>query len=224
MRLFFAVLAGVLAAGLPARADFVLTFDRSNYDVGANGTVKVDVSLTETGTTVLTDNGLIGAGLLVRFNLPATASDPAQVVAIQPNSGVNPGAPDFDFVTKTIVPATVGSAGSAELDWSLTTNTLFPPSGANSILIGSFTFVAGSVIGDVTGLEADLSGLKFIAGDGTDIDDTFGIKSSTATIKVGAQPTPEPSSVTLAILGSLPVVGYVLSARSGRRHEQRQSV
>lgn len=214
MRVSFALLAAPLIFALPARADFVVAFDRSNYDVTPGGTVQVGVALTETGTTVLTDNGLLGAGLLVHFNLPTTATDPAQVISIAPNPLVNPGAPDFDFLSTSIIPAASGSAGVAELDWGLTINTLFPASGGSSVLIGVFTFQAGSVAGDVTNLSTDLSGVKFVAGDGTVIDDTFGIASARATITVTTVPTPEPSSIVLLSVGVL--VAAVLTHGRGR--------
>ncbi len=218
MRYGLALLVGLLVLATPAHADFVLTFDKTNYDVTVGGTVNVNVYLTETGTDILATEGLIGAGLLLNFNAPPSATDPAQVVAIEPNPGVNPAAPDFDFLSTSIVPAGPGLAGVAELDWGLSINTFFPPMGGSSILIGTFTFAAGSVDGDVTNLSTGLSGLKFVAGDGTDIDDTYGIGSTTATITTTTTTSvPEPASLALLVLGLTPVLAWSRSHSARKR-------
>jgi hypothetical protein len=201
MRRIILLLVGLLAVSTQARGDFSLTFDQTSYTVDVGGSVNVKVFLTETGTNLLTTEGLIGAGLQVKFNQPSSAIDPAQVVSINPNPSVNPNDPDFDFLSTSIIPASHGVAGSAELDWGLTINTFFPPTGQSSILIGTFTFVAGSLVGDVTNLESDLSGLKFILGNGIDIDDTNGISSTTASISTSSRAIPEPASVSLLALG-----------------------
>lgn len=209
---------GLLAVASSARADLVLQFGQSNYDVAAGGLVKVDVYLTETGTDLLAANGLIGAGLLVNFNESPFAADPAQVTDVSPNPGVNPGPPDFDFLITSISPAGAGVAGVAELDWGLTVNTFFPPAGESSLLIGTFTFAAGSIVGDVTHLSTGLSGLKFVLGDGTDIDDTFGISPSSATITAipSVIGVPEPASLGLMIAGLAGVSTRLLRSRTRR--------
>ena len=167
-------------------------FDQTNYSVAPGGTVVVNVSLRETlgvgDTSLLNTEGLLGAGLLVRFDVPAIPSDRAEVLAsadFDPQVG-------FDGpILKNLVPAS--SAGfTAAIN---ITSPAVPATGGPTTfetLLGSFTFTAGLVPGEVTNL---------LATDwDTGTDDT--ITNLTLTILDGQI---DDGAATITVQGSLPV-------------------
>jgi hypothetical protein len=208
---FLLVLAVILPLGpTPARAELTLGFGQPAYAAAPGGGLDLAVYLTETDTTILVDEGLNGAGLIVSFNLTPYASDPAQVVSIGPNPGLNDSG---DFILSSITPADGASAGSAELLFSvLLSDILFPPAGSSSILLGVFHVVAGTTPGETTLLSVDVlpGGSQFITGAGTILDTD--ITGGSASIIVVATAVPEPSSLLLAAASI--VLGVCLARRA----------
>lgn len=140
-----------------AQADLVYFFDQSNYDVAPDGTVDVQLFITQTGSTdVLTTEGLDSIGGRVFFNDPTVPSDPAVVLAasdIIPNIAFD----DDSLEIRDLVPGV--SAGIEDsIDFFAGTSGVK----GTSILVGTFRFTAGSVLGEVTNLR------------GTDFDPTPG--------------------------------------------------
>jgi hypothetical protein len=204
--------------GRPARADLVLSFDQSSYLVDPSQAFDVSVYLTESGTDVLATDGLASAGIVVSFNLPAMASDPAQVTQIAQNPGVSD---TDDLVSTSILPATSSQVGAAQLLFSIfLSDVLFPPSGSSSILIGTFRFVAGAVPGETTNLSVAIAdgGPQFFSGTNQELDDL--ITTTTASITVrGSTAVPEPQAILLLASGLVPV--GVLARRTWRSSRRR---
>jgi hypothetical protein len=220
-RLFSALLLSTVASiaiatcSGTARADFVLGFGQTNYSVDPSQGIDVPVFLTETGTTILTTDGLNSVGLVVSFNLPILVSDPAQVTLITPNPGVN----DIDdFLSTTINPATGSTTGTAELMFSIVlSDVLKPEAGSSSILVGTFHFVAGSVLGEVTNLSTGIlpGGSQFLSGTGQELDSMI----TTGTASISVRSVPEPSGMVLMGAGILSLGGYVFVRRKPANHD-----
>lgn len=201
----------VVASPMSAFADVIYVFDQTNYDVAAGATVDVQVFLQQDGTvdTILTDEGLESGSVRVHFAGIAGTTQPAQVLSetdILPN-------PSFDDPLIGLDLESGVSAGlAAGVDFS--SAYLF----GDTILLGTFTFTAGNVLGEVTQLSAkdfDLDLADTIAGNGTALDGFIG--NGFATITVTA--VPEPNSLAWLCLGS----ATLTTARRRRNHRKAAS-
>ena len=190
---FFIVL---LFMSSQAQADIVYQFDATNYSVAPGATVDVEVFIVQTGNTTndpvdLSTDGLESAAVRVFFDgNPPT--DRAEVLSTG-NITFNPQFDDIALEQSDVMPGI--SAGLA--DSIFVSN---PVTGTN-ILVGTFTFTAGLVPGEVTNLRATDFGVldDTIAGDAnlTPLDDI--IVDGVATITVTA--IPEPGSMIFAGIG-----------------------
>ena len=190
---FFIVL---LFMSSQAQADIVYQFDATNYSVAPGATVDVEVFIVQTGNTTndpvdLSTDGLESAAVRVFFDgNPPT--DRAEVLSTG-NITFNPQFGDSALQESDVMPGI--SAGLA--DSIFVSN---PVTGTN-ILVGTFTFTAGLVPGEVTNLRATDFGDfdDTIAGDAnfTPLDDI--IVDGVATITVTA--IPEPGSMIFAGIG-----------------------
>ena len=181
------------------RADYIFTFDRTNYEVAPGETVDVEVSLTQI-TPVPSDislDGITDVGVRVFFN-DSPPLDPARVFSID-DIIINPLFDNND--------ALVGN--QKDLDSGVSAGFLgaidfgSPALTGDSIVLGSFRFTAGNSVGEVTNLlVTDFSSAdETFANDPTiSVLDSF-ISSSTATITVSA--VPEPGSITLIVMASV---------------------
>jgi hypothetical protein len=200
---------------VPAYADYMYVFDQSNYSVIPGGKVDVNVFLQETGntTTVLRDVGLIGAGVQVRFDDPPQPSTPAEVLT---NADVinNPQFEEVWNATSKAHPtlsyadlslATFGTVFGLEIPLG---------SGTYRVALGTFTFTAGTVPGEVTHIRAtDFSAdSDTIAADAnyTVLDSL--IADGTATIIT----VPEPSALVLGVVAGLALVARCWNPRTPR--------
>ena len=200
---FFIVL---LFMSSQAQADIVYQFDATNYSVAPGATVDVEVFIVQTGNTTndpvdLSTDGLESAGVRVFFDgNPPT--DRAEVLSTG-NITFNPQFGDSALEQSDVMPGI--SAGLA--DSIFVAN---PVTGTN-ILVGTFTFTAGLVPGEVTNLRATDFGDfdDTIAGDAnlTPLDDI--IVDGVATITVTA--IPEPGSMIF-----LAGIGLVIGLRRRR--------
>ena len=191
---FFIVL---LFMSSQAQADIVYQFDATNYSVAPGATVDVEVFIVQTGNTTndpvdLSTDGLESAAVRVFFDgNPPT--DRAEVLSTG-NITFNPQFGDSALQESDVMPGI--SAGLADsIDFVAN-----PVTGTN-ILVGTFTFTAGLVPGEVTNLRATDFGDfdDTIAGDAnfTPLDDI--IVDGVATITVTA--IPEPGSMIFAGIG-----------------------
>ena len=200
---FFIVL---LFMSSQAQADIVYQFDATNYSVAPGATVDVEVFIVQTGNTTndpvdLSTDGLESAAVRVFFDgNPPT--DRAEVLSTG-NITFNPQFDDIALEQSDVMPGI--SAGIA--DSIFVSN---PVTGTN-ILVGTFTFTAGLVPGEVTNLRATDFGDfdDTIAGDAnfTALDDI--IVDGVATITVTA--IPEPGSMIF-----LAGIGLVIGLRRRR--------
>ena len=192
------ILTFVLIA-IPAahsNAGFVYSFGQSNYNVAANGTVDVEIYLLQSnpvGDPVdLSVDGLQSGGVNVFFdNMP-----PSQPAFVNSLADIVPN-PQFDdtLFGEELFLTSGSSAGF--VDGVNTT-----PLTGNSIFLGTISFTAGGVVGEVTHLLAtDLRAQDdIIAGDAffTPLDSLVGNGSATITVTA----VPEPSSALLLVLGA----------------------
>ena len=201
---FFIVL---LFMSSQAQADIVYQFDATNYSVAPGATVDVEVFIVQTGNTTndpvdLSTDGLESAAVRVFFDgNPPT--DRAEVLSTG-NITFNPQFGDSALQESDVMPGI--SAGLADsIDFVAN-----PVTGTN-ILVGTFTFTAGLVPGEVTNLRATDFGDfdDTIAGDAnlTALDDI--IVDGVATITVTA--IPEPGSMIF-----LAGIGLVIGLRRRR--------
>lgn len=201
---FFIVL---LFMSSQAQADIVYQFDATNYSVAPGATVDVEVFIVQTGNTTndpvdLSTDGLESAAVRVFFDgNPPT--DRAEVLSTG-NITFNPQFGDSALQESDVMPGI--SAGLADsIDFVAN-----PVTGTN-ILVGTFTFTAGLVPGEVTNLRATDFGVldDTIAGDAnfTSLDDI--IVDGVATITVTA--IPEPGSMIF-----LAGIGLVIGLRRRR--------
>lgn len=207
--------AAALSFGQSARADFALSFGQSNYNVVEGGTVDVDVFLVEDAPgTILFDEGLFSAAVRVFFNEDPRTSDPAQVIDRSANSG-------FDVVTLfDIIPATATTTGEANLiaDAIGTPPVTSSAGSPQSLYLGTFRFLVGTIVGEVTQIRIDVDDpqlVNFATGAGEGIPNAQ-IRAGLGTITV--IPIPEPSALALTGLGmaGLGIVAHRRRARSAR--------
>jgi hypothetical protein len=216
-------LLGALAGGhASAGPTYQYVFDQSNYNVAPNGTVAVKVSIEEMlnpqiDTSLLAPgtDGLFGAGLLVQV-VPPFATSLAQVK----NVASIQGAAAFNVlqVPQLPAPGVANSAGLLELASGPVFGTITSETATSETILlplGTFTFTAGDVPGDVNNLVAmdtTIDGMTASANNvtagGVVLDPL--LLSGTATITVTTIAVPEPSSVLLALIG---VVGAVMGRR-----------
>ena len=201
---FFIVL---LFMSSQAQADIVYQFDATNYSVAPGATVDVEVFIVQTGNTTndpvdLSTDGLESAAVRVFFDgNPPT--DRAEVLSTG-NITFNPQFGDSALEQSDVMPGI--SAGLAD-----SINFVANPVTGTNILVGTFTFTAGLVPGEVTNLRATDFGDfdDTIAGDAnlTALDDI--IVDGVATITVTA--IPEPGSMIF-----LAGIGLVIGLRRRR--------
>lgn len=214
------VLLGV-GGPLCAGPSYQFVFDKSNYTVAPNGTVTVGVSLQETfnpqtDTPVLAPgtDGLVGAGVQVQTVSPFPSS-PASVKNI---TDINGAAAFSTFVLPQLpVPGTTTGAGLLELAPGAVFGTVTFSSPLLEIVdlpLGTFTFTAGGVPGQVTTLSAlnttiapGVPSSNNVTTSGIVLDPL--IAPGSATITVVGSVVPEPSGLALVFVG---LVGF-----AGRR-------
>ncbi|MEM6691930.1 MAG: hypothetical protein AAF664_21045 [Planctomycetota bacterium] len=202
-------LTGSLVPMSASRAELMYSFGQSNYNVEVNGRVIVDVFLTQTSPGVfdLAVDGLESAGVRVSSDLNAP-SDPARVLSVN-DIAANP---VFDGTFPPPVSEVVGSS-SAGLVRGLDFGSPVPT--GIQILLGSFTFTAGSVPGQITSLVAgDFSAeTETVGGDATftPLDSMIGSGFATITTVTAV---PEPSSLVLC------ATLIVISLTRGRRRSR----
>jgi hypothetical protein len=211
------VLAVVVIAGSDALAgpQYQYVFDQANYTVAPGGTVPVTVSIRETfdpqtDTALLAPgtDGLIGGGVLVQV-VPPLPSSPAQVKstgAIQGNSAFS-----VALVPQLPAPGVPNSAGLLELASGPVFGTVTSQSASSETVnlpLGTFTFTAGVVPGEVNNLVAmntTIDGMTPSANNvtlsGVVLDPL--IQPGTATITVAGSVVPEPSGLMLVLLAGL---------------------
>lgn len=212
---------GVLAAlaGRPASAgpQYQFVFDRSNYNVAPGDKVAVTVSIQETFNPQ-TDSpllapgapGLVGAGVLVGVVAPLP-SHPALVTG---PSAVQ-GASAFNLLQTPQYPAPVvpNSAGLLELSYGPVFGTITsqtPTSETVLLPLGTFTFTAGTVPGEVTHLVAmntTINGTTLssnnVTSNGIVLDPL--LLPGSATITVVGSVVPEPGGLALFLVASIGV-------------------
>jgi len=213
-------LVGVTAAR-PVRADFVWEFDlagvpTTNFIIPTiGGTVGVDIYLKENGGTVLATQGLIGAGVQLKFDSPTGVAAVLPVGSDSSGIQLNPAFNDTTFAVRDV------TATNAKLSESVTNpNAPVFPVALNRIYFGTFTFTALSA-GDVT-ITATRFGTAsqtaIVTGDFNTLDGTF--PDATAHIIVPGVATPEPGTLVLASLAGMGLAGFGIR----RRHRGEGSV
>lgn len=181
-----------------ASAALVYEFGQANYDVAAGQLFNIDLFLVQTDPSSdpvdLAVVGLFSGGVRVFFD-DTPPTDPAGVRSLEdilPN-------PRFD---DTFIGATLDLVPGVSAGFSDAIDDLDAPILGNRILLGTFAFTAGNVIGETTNLRATDFDSRFgdvIANDllATELDGL--IQPGFATITVTA--VPEPSGVLLVGVG-----------------------
>ena len=204
-----AFLIAILSLSPLAYGDLIYSFGQSDYEVGAGELVDVSVFLTQTGDISgdpvdLSTSGLFNGAVRVFFD-DNPPSDRAQVLN---ESDISPN-PLFD---DTLFGPTIELDPGISAAMSDSVDDVFAPILGNRILIGTLTFSAGQIEGEVTNLRAtDFGPLDdVIAGDDdfTTLDAFIG--DGFATITVSS--VPEPNSMLLTGVACL-----LFSARRRRR-------
>lgn len=180
------------------QAGLIYAFDQTNYEVAVNETVHVQVFLQQTGPIIgdpadLSVDGLVSGSVQIFFN-DSPPTDPASVIAesdILPNPAFDESffGPDIELIS---------GVSAAFVDG---VDDPFSPVTGTNILLGTFTFTGGSVIGEVTSLRtADWSGLDdTIAGNAQALDAFIGNATSTITTIAAV---PEPSTFMLLFISA----------------------
>ena len=202
-----ALILALLAAAtspLVARADpeYSYVFDAPTYVVAPNETVLVSVYLQETlgagDTSLLSTEGLFGAGVRVTFGGPVAIASESDVIAN----------PEFDQAPPVVDLVPGDSAGLLEsVDFANPAGAVFGTAfGTDSfrILLGQFRFTAGASPGETT-----ITAIDFLPGTSADtitgttftvLDDL--IQPGSARIQVrGLVAVPEPASLAMLACG-----------------------
>jgi len=206
MKYVFYLIVACVVFPSTSNAGVIYAFGQSNYNVAAGGSIDIDVYLQQTmGETILTNHGLFGASVNLFFNEPPVPSDPAEVLS---DLDINPNLAFDDLVLTQVFRDPGVSAGLVGV-----LDLLSPAIKGSSIHLGTFSFTAGLVAGEVTKLRAtDLSIFldETIAGDGTILDGLIVDGFSQITV-TSAAAVPEPASGTLA--GTAVLIGWYLRRR-----------
>jgi hypothetical protein len=212
---------GLLSIVCSARAGMVLRFDQSAYTVSPGGTVDIQVYLRETiaagGTSLLATEGLIGAAVRIRFDVPPVPSEPAQVLSV---SDIMPSAV-FDDAFGPIREVVAGESAGFSAIVDVTSPPAFPTEVAPDtfdLFLGSFRFTGGTTAGAVTNIRAtDFSGLdETVTGTTGTVLDAF-LGEADATIRVEASGVPEPSSWIASCMGTTIGFFYIRLRRRSHR-------
>jgi hypothetical protein len=225
------VLGALVALGGRALAgpQYQYVFNQPNYTVAPGGAVAVTVSILETlnpqtDASLLAPgtDGLIGGGLLVQVAAPLPTS-PAKVTspsAIQGNSA-------FGVIQLPQLPApgVANSAGLLELASNPVFGTITSLTATSETVLlplGTFTFTAGNLPGEVSDLEAmntTIDGVTTSANNvtasGIVLDPL--LQTGSATITVLGAAVPEPSGAALVFIG---LVGAAIAR--GWKHSARE--
>jgi hypothetical protein len=195
-----------------ARAGFVYSyvFDQANYTANPGGTVDVRVLLQEVVTggdrSRLANDGLVGAGVRVRFDLAPLPSRPA---GIANSADILPNLAAFDDPFGPAKDLALGSYAEFIEAVDVTSPAVRATSIAPDtfrVLLGSFRLTAGTLPGDVTAIRAmDVPTTSdTITGAGFELDPL--IRAGDATIRVTA--VPEPGSIVLFGMGLASLLAY----------------
>ena len=145
------MIAAVLFVASATAVDYKYVFDSDSYDVAPGGTVDVLVYLQETGTSVLKDDGLIGAGVKIRFDDPPLPGDPAEILSIADIVNIS----DFELVWSQSAQPGAGfadlSLGTFGFAYGAETSL---GSGVYRLPLGKFTFTAGAAPSETTHIRA----------------------------------------------------------------------
>ncbi|QDV47457.1 hypothetical protein Enr13x_73660 [Stieleria neptunia] len=193
-----------------ASAGLIFTFDQANYIVQPGATVETQIFLTQTNPdTVLTTDGLFSGGVRVFFN-DTPPTDPATVLSL---ADIQPSAAFDDLLLGPDLSLDPGiSAGFVD-----SVADPFAPITGNSLLLGTLTFTAGNVPGEVTYLRAtdfDPFTDDLISGWGIALDAQ--ITDGFATITTSAitnSTVPEPSSAL--------IFGFAIACLAFRRFRRK---
>ncbi len=188
-----------------SRADFVYSyaFDRANYTADPGGTVEVRVFLQEVVTggdrSRLANDGLVSAGVRVRFDVAPLPSRPAGVANL---ADILPNLVAFDDPFGPVKGLGLGSYAEFTETVGLTSPAIHATSIAPDtfrVFLGSFRFTVGSVPGEVTTIRAlDVPTTNdTITGTGFELDPLIRVGEAT----IGMTAVPEPRSVILLALG-----------------------
>ena len=186
---------------------FSFEFDRSNYVAAPSGLVDVQVFLRQTGTADAGQTnilggpgavGMTGTGVLVTFG---TGLSDAQVLSPSDITGNaafdNFGFPPFTSVSSGSAILSQSTSGAPVLGTNVALNTY-------DLLLGTFTFTAGTVLGQATTIRASipLNSNDNVAATSPDPTVLTNIASAGATITVRARP-PSPSRVPFSWASSV---------------------
>jgi hypothetical protein len=217
IRASIAACLGVFALSGTAQAEFMFQFDQSSYEVTAGEAFDVQLYFVETGTSILNTLGLVSAATKLTYNEAPFASDPAQIGSLA-DVVYNPA---FNFTAGLeLIQATGSSAGTVSLPLGTFTPVMPEAATPDRILLGTFTFTAGSVVGEVTSLSASIlansTQTNFVTG-GTNpqvLDSLIsGGEARILVVPSGGVVIPEPTSVVMAGLGLSVALGSVIRRR-----------
>jgi hypothetical protein len=197
-----AAFAYLLVQGAVAKADYEFVLGGGGYyQTTPNTPVTVPIYLQETGTSLLSSQGLIGAGVTVNFNSPSPPFASATSITAGPG-----------FTAGGGTGITPGVANLIESSLAGVTGTLVSP-GVYQILVGDVNFTTGSQPGTTTYLSATAypsAGGSNVLGGGGVLDPLIGHA-------FGAIMTPEPAGLWCMAVAALTVVGSIPLLRRNRK-------